>query len=84
MTILKDNLLVCIKLSSSSCLEPWPHPGKGTLSMPDQTGRETLYGEEIRVQRLIFVRSVTYNYLCQMESSFFSCFIIETVLINKK
>ena len=39
MTILKDNLLVCIKLSSSSCLEPWPHPGKGTLPMPDQAGK---------------------------------------------
>ena len=26
-------------LPSSSCLEPWPHPGKGTLPMPDQAGK---------------------------------------------
>ena len=30
---------VCVKLPSSSCLEPWPHPGKGTLPMPDQAGK---------------------------------------------
>ena len=30
---------VCVKLSSSSCLEPWPHPGKGTLPMPAQAGK---------------------------------------------
>ena len=30
---------VCAKLPSSSCLEPWPHPGKGTLPMPDQAGK---------------------------------------------
>lgn len=30
---------VSVKLPSSSCLEPWPHPGKGTLPMPDQAGK---------------------------------------------
>ena len=30
---------VCVKLPSSSCFEPWPHPGKGTLPMPDQAGK---------------------------------------------
>ena len=33
---------VCVKLPSSSCLEPWPHPGKGTLPMPDQAGKLSL------------------------------------------
>ncbi len=30
---------VCVKLPSSSCLEPWPHPGKGTLPMPNHAGK---------------------------------------------
>ena len=35
----KPSQPVCVKLPSSSCLEPWPHPGKGTLPMPDQAGK---------------------------------------------
>ena len=27
---------VSVRLPSSSCLEPWPHPGKGTLPRPDR------------------------------------------------
>jgi hypothetical protein len=33
---------VCVKLSSSSCLEPWPHPGKGTLPMAYKAGKLSL------------------------------------------
>ena len=32
---------VSAKLPSSSCLEPWPHPGKGTLPMTDQAGKRS-------------------------------------------
>ena len=38
----KPSQPVCVKLPSSSCLEPWPHPGKGTLPMPDQAGKLSL------------------------------------------
>ena len=30
---------VFVKLSSSSCLEPLAHPGKGTLPMPNKAGK---------------------------------------------
>ena len=38
----QPNQPVCAKLPSSSCLQPWPHPGKGTLPMPDQVGKLSL------------------------------------------
>ena len=30
---------IILNLPSSSCLEGWPHPGKGNLPIPDQAGK---------------------------------------------